>query len=226
MKIEFTSLAALGALIAISAGTGEAGNTPPKGERAELGAVIYKYSMGETVAVKVEPNQQVICDTCPKTMKLAEYRDPVINKIKLNSITAPGKEQDEEAPSGPVREVEIKQPTEEKEKLMATIRFKLDSAKLDKVARKQVAELAAGLKGSSGEVFIGVDGYTCRLGGKKYNDKLAKRRAEAVAGELKKQGVKVSRVTGSGVCCYVDNKHLEPNRRVEVFGKTNKEEGK
>jgi len=64
-----------------------------------------------------------------------------------------------------------------------------------------------------------VDGYTCDIGDKHYNDLLARKRARNVASYLKTTGsIQPSSVTGQGKCCYATGdpgtKHL--NRRVEV----------
>jgi outer membrane protein OmpA-like peptidoglycan-associated protein len=213
----------------------------PQSEKAELSAVIYKYNMGDVVGVQLQPNQHVICDTCPKSILLAGYKEPVVNKLKLSDMPA-GEPQ---AKSKDVPVVEINNPetgttATAKDKTLATIQFKLDSSRLDKKGAAEISRLAKELKEQGGEVFVRVDGYTCKLGLKKHNDRLAMKRAQAVGERLKRHGIKVTRTTGEGVCCYVDNKHLEPNRRVEILetksiqgvnsGKpagmsTNKEEG-
>ncbi len=212
----------------------------PQSEKAELGAVIYKYNMGDAVGVQLQPNQHVICDTCPKSILLAGYKEPVVNKLKLSDM--PAVELQTKSKDVPV--VEISNPetgtATAKDKTLATIQFKLDSSRLDKKGAAEISRLAKELKEQGGEVFVRVDGYTCKLGSKKHNDRLAMKRARVVGESLKRHGIKVTRTTGEGVCCYVDNKHLEPNRRVEILetksiqgvnsGKpavmsTNKEEG-
>lgn len=191
----------------------------PKGDRAELGAVIYKYNMGETVTVATQANQHVICDTCPKTQLLAPYRDPIVAKLKLNPIEPGAPEKVSDPSDVAVAKPMVPATTEvATDKSLAVIGFRLDSYRLDKKATATIAKIAKGLKEqNSGEVLVRVDGYTCKLGSKKHNDKLAVKRAKAVADALKRQGIAVAKVSGEGVCCYVDEKHLEPNRRVEIF---------
>jgi outer membrane protein OmpA-like peptidoglycan-associated protein len=63
---------------------------------------------------------------------------------------------------------------------------------------------------------LSVKGYTCEIGSKQYNDKLAVRRAKAVARVLEEEGIHLSEVSGEGKCCYV-SKELSKNRRSEVL---------
>ena len=92
------------------------------------------------------------------------------------------------------------------------VRFALDSAEIDERQIKRLVAYARSHRGMKVKVF----GYTCWLGGKKHNDRLAKRRAEVVAEVLKRYGVKVVGIYGRGKCCYVDKRNPEPNRRVEI----------
>lgn len=207
------------AIVALAAGSAEAGKDP-KSDRAELGAVIYKYNMGDTVGVSIQPNQHVICDTCPKTQLLAAYKEPVVNKLKMNDMEpAPRREKTGvEDKAIPVAQIKPLPPSE---RYLATIQFKLNGHKLDAIGNAEIDRVAKELKEQqvAGETLIRVDGYTCKLGSKKHNDKLAVRRAKSVAAALKRHGINVTNITGEGVCCYVDNMHPEPNRRVEIFEK-------
>ena len=63
---------------------------------------------------------------------------------------------------------------------------------------------------------VQVKGYTCDIGGKKFNDRLAMDRAKAVVEIIEKNGITPVAVAGEGKCCYVsENKSL--NRRVEIL---------
>jgi len=63
---------------------------------------------------------------------------------------------------------------------------------------------------------VQVKGYTCDIGGKKFNDRLAMDRARAVAGIIEKNGITPVAVSGECKCCYVsEDKAL--NRRVEIL---------
>jgi outer membrane protein OmpA-like peptidoglycan-associated protein len=63
--------------------------------------------------------------------------------------------------------------------------------------------------------IIHVHGYTCELGTKEYNDKLALNRAKEVAKFLESNGVKPEMVMGEGKCCYISD-DLPVNRRAEI----------
>jgi len=68
------------------------------------------------------------------------------------------------------------------------------------------------IKSDKGGGDYRITGYTCDIGTKKYNDRLALKRARAVRGYL---GVKAE-VAGKGKCCYLDRKVRSKNRRVEI----------
>ncbi len=69
---------------------------------------------------------------------------------------------------------------------------------------------------------VKVEGYTDKVGGKSYNDRLARRRAEAVKQNLVRLGIDPERIRMSwaGKCCYVQSNKTEAgraaNRRAEV----------
>lgn len=65
----------------------------------------------------------------------------------------------------------------------------------------------------SKDIHYRVTGYTCDIGGKEYNDRLALRRAEAVRNYL---GDIVKEVVGRGKCCYLDPVDKSKNRRAEI----------
>lgn len=65
----------------------------------------------------------------------------------------------------------------------------------------------------SRDIQYRVTGFTCDIGGKKYNDELALKRAEAVRNYL---GDIVKEVGGKGKCCYLDPVDKSKNRRAEI----------
>ena len=67
---------------------------------------------------------------------------------------------------------------------------------------------------------ISVTGYTCPKGTFEVNDRLAWDRARTVTAWLKKQGIKVRRISGKPKCCYVSTEHPAENRRVEIVFNT------
>ncbi|MCP3922824.1 MAG: OmpA family protein [Desulfobacterales bacterium] len=73
-------------------------------------------------------------------------------------------------------------------------------------------------KSYNGKAFI--TGYTCKLGDKSINSKIAKKRAESVQNYLKSKGLKLLEIKAKPMCCYVSDKD-EQNRRVEIKYKIN-----
>lgn len=116
--------------------------------------------------------------------------------------------------------------------LPADYLFDFDSAKLTEQGKTAVTELAEKLKDAK---LVIVKGFTDQLGSGAYNAKLSKERAEAVAKQLKEQGLQAEIITKAhGETqpvvkpeeCKLDKetklskeqliKCLAPNRRVEV----------
>lgn len=100
--------------------------------------------------------------------------------------------------------------------ILGTVFFGFNSSLLTKKARVLLDEIIKEIK-DNGYTDIAVNGYTCDIGTKKYNDYLAKKRAESVASYMRSKGVKVLSVKGEGKCCYISTVRKE-NRRVEVLG--------
>ncbi|TYO96797.1 outer membrane protein OmpA-like peptidoglycan-associated protein [Geothermobacter ehrlichii] len=87
--------------------------------------------------------------------------------------------------------------------------FGFDRSDLDAQDKSALDGIPAGLR-------VRVDGYTCRLGGEAYNQRLSDQRASAVAGYLKERGLTVVVQEGHGECCPVSATDLAANRRVVV----------
>lgn len=105
------------------------------------------------------------------------------------------------------------------EKHRYEVRFAFDSARLSPAARAKLKRIGYELQGAD---HIEVLGRTDAIGGKHYNDKLARRRARAVVAYFKKHGVNASlRVEGRGKCCYAapndSARHRRLNRRTIVI---------
>ena len=96
------------------------------------------------------------------------------------------------------------------------IHFSFGSAAISPSERMRLGRVAERIKRHHGQ-RVSVAGYTCWIGPKEVNDRLALARAMAVVHELGKQGVKVKSVRSSGKCCYIDLKHAAPNRRAEIL---------
>jgi len=95
---------------------------------------------------------------------------------------------------------------EEKRKVTETVFFDFDSYELKPGEKAKLDSL-------SKDTQYRATGYTCDIGEKFYNDKLALNRARAVQNYL---GSIVKEVDGKGKCCYVDLKERWRNRRVEI----------
>ena len=84
--------------------------------------------------------------------------------------------------------------------------FRISNSEID-----QINQFINCIKGKE----VKVTGYTCKIGGKFYNDKLAKARALNVAEYLQQKGVVVKEISGEGQQDYISGvDHV--NRRVEI----------
>jgi len=127
----------------------------------------------------------------------------------------------EEPPPSPTRVAMLAQPKEaqaqtvvtvKEQEISRTVHFAFDSYAL----REDDKQILSGIRTSASDPAsqVKITGYTDRFGPQTYNDRLAHKRAEAVASYL---GVTGKAVTdGKGKCCYVDPKRHEMNRRAEV----------
>jgi outer membrane protein OmpA-like peptidoglycan-associated protein len=89
--------------------------------------------------------------------------------------------------------------------------FPLNGSQINNSEIDQINQFINCIKGKE----VKVTGYTCKIGGKSYNDKLAKARALSVAGYLRKEGVMVKEISGEGQQDYISSvDHV--NRRVEI----------
>jgi outer membrane protein OmpA-like peptidoglycan-associated protein len=98
-----------------------------------------------------------------------------------------------------------------------SVLFAIDTFALDASQMAKLSSLVA-VAHDRKDLSVSVEGFTCDLGSQAHNDALAKKRAETVALYLEKVGMRPTRVTGMGRCCYVteeaDKRSL--NRRVEI----------
>jgi len=95
---------------------------------------------------------------------------------------------------------------EKEEKSNERVYFDFDSFELKPSEKAKLDSL-------SRDIQYKVTGYTCDIGEKDYNDRLALKRAGAVREYL---GSLVKEVSGKGKCCYIDLKSRWKNRRAEV----------
>lgn len=92
-----------------------------------------------------------------------------------------------------------------------TVLFPLNSSLISQTEKQKILDALESLKGRG----VKVTGYTCDLGSKEHNDRLALSRARTVAGILETNGIKPAAVSGEGKCCYISG-DKEVNRRAEI----------
>lgn len=100
-----------------------------------------------------------------------------------------------------------------------TIYFPLNRSTISQTEKQKMLVALESIKGHNVEVI----GYTCELGSKEHNNRLALSRAKAVASILETNGIKPVVVSGEGKCCYI-SVDKDMNRRVEIR-EINKKEG-
>jgi outer membrane protein OmpA-like peptidoglycan-associated protein len=110
----------------------------------------------------------------------------------------------------------VSSPSEEKAKNHSSCKknivfFPLNKSQISNSEKDQIKQFMNCIKGRE----VKVTGYTCKIGGKFYNDKLATERALNVAGYLRQEGVVVKGIIGKGQKEYISGvDHV--NRRVEI----------
>jgi outer membrane protein OmpA-like peptidoglycan-associated protein len=92
-----------------------------------------------------------------------------------------------------------------------TVYFPLNSSFISQTEKQKILDALESPKGRD----VKVTGYTCELGSKEHNDRLALSRARAVASILETNGLKPTAVAGEGKCCYI-SVDKEKNRRAEI----------
>jgi outer membrane protein OmpA-like peptidoglycan-associated protein len=89
--------------------------------------------------------------------------------------------------------------------------FPLNGSRISPAEMDQIKQFINNLRGKE----VKVTGYTCKIGSKNYNDKLAKARAHNIAEYLRQEGVVVQEIIGKGQQNYISSvDHV--NRRVEI----------
>ncbi len=207
-----------------------------------ISSIEYRPDYGDAVRVEDSDNEFVICGTCLKPTTLERALKPVPIVLKL---TAPASRMTvlsiHELPSQPVERPPVSVSTAETSmaegkgapwsplpavKAVAgpktdeqpacpdmSVYFDFGSSRIKDEDRLRIEDFAKNLTGKTGVL---VKGYTCDIGAKKFNDRLAMDRARAVASILKKNGTTPVTVSGEGKCCYVSEDRAL-NRRVEIL---------
>jgi outer membrane protein OmpA-like peptidoglycan-associated protein len=204
-----------------------------------IGSDDYYPDYGDAVRVAVSKSEFVICETCPKQTALERELKPISLVLRMTTTELPAavlpvpEIPSPPAESSPVPESESprgeegsspkniasidKTPDEQQADKQSNSRefmvyFDLGSSRVREEDRIRLEDFSKSL---TGKESILVKGFTCDIGGKSFNDRLAMDRARAVAGIIEKNGTKPVMVMGEGKCCYVsEDKAL--NRRVEI----------
>lgn len=162
---------------------------------------IIKTSIPSSPVAVIEEKRHVLCDKCPSITKF----NPVVVAQPVSIIMKVGKPKE-------VKEEPII--VEEKKVLYFPL------GKTNPIGGDSIKEIASYV---SSIESIAVKGFTCDVGSKELNDKLALKRAEVVSEMLQKLGVSKEKISveGLGKCCY----KLSPaqSRRVEITLKIKKQ---
>lgn len=166
----------------------------------------YRYESARDAA---DCRQFVICENRPRTSLVPELSPP---PIALRFETDPAKPSEtpketqtaETSSALPVPEITLEK----------TIPFAFDSSEVRD--RHGLTLLAHALKSDLSLIGVRVKGFTCDLGSQSYNNRLALRRAEAVAELLGEEGFRVVEIAGEGKCCYVPGERRH-SRRAEIL---------
>lgn len=103
---------------------------------------------------------------------------------------------------------------------LLTLRFPFDVSRIRPEHQRLLAEFAKNTWPALRRKSLLVVGYTDDIGPKRYNDLLARKRAESVARALRELGIQPVQIEAKGKCCYVaDNETPQGralNRRAEI----------
>lgn len=167
---------------------------------------VYMYDAARDTG---SGQEYVICAEPPRPSLVPELRPPPI-AIRF----------EDHATALPLNSSPVTRPVETASRscsyeyrLEKTVLFPFDSAKVE--AGGGLGLLAGALKADPSVTGIRIRGFTCDLGPKPWNDRLAMRRAVTVASLFGKAGLQVDEVSGEGKCCYFPGER-RLSRRVEI----------
>lgn len=185
-------------------------SAPLGASAADLRVGITRYD-GGTAMYGIAENQQLICDHCPKGPDLVLAPPRPVIRFEHPVELEPAFEAEAVLPEE-IQGIEVSAPPV-KEGGFA-VYFAFNKATLTPAEKQKLRAAVAG--GLDPSVTVRVDGYTCRVGTEKYNQRLSECRAKAVADYLRSLGIKVSSVEGLG------EKHkvgavIPRDRRAEVI---------
>lgn len=185
---------------------------------SELRQVVYEFAArGNWTASPTH----VICDNCPEKEHLNGI--PRAVSVAVIKMLVPS---EEVAPATPhtanttTEELPVSKCTGTENNNNAecipdtyTTYFALNSVVISTIEEARLKSFAQHIPSKR----IDITGYTCEIGSKKYNDRLATRRAKAVADVLNSVGIDKDRMSvgGQGKCCFM-GQSKELDRRVEI----------
>ena len=179
---------------------------------ADAGAISvvqmpFVYDFGVAQGLQCS-NEFVICDKYDRSAPVPSL-PPIDIPVKISpALPSPSQEE------GSVDDETTGPPTlENNESTEKTVLFGFDSSRVRD--GESLSLLAEELRADSSVIGISIKGFTCDLGGKTYNDHLAKRRAWAVASLVGRTGLKILDVSGEGKCCYIRGER-KLSRRAEI----------
>lgn len=176
---------------------------------------IYQLTLPKNAAVITVPagNQYALCDICPPLTLMnentVEQRQPTKMALRFSEkpdifpktdLPVSGNEDRHE--SGP----------------LLTVNFDLNSAR---VKGGEIQKIQGAVPSLRTKAPLKISGFTCDLGSKAHNDRLALQRAQTVRSILLRSGLRkddIASVEGKGKCCFADTapaRHFV-NRRVEI----------
>ena len=176
---------------------------------------IYQLPLPKNAAVITVPagNQYALCDICPPLTLMnentVEQRQPTKMALRFSEqpdifpktdMSVSGNEDRHE--SGP----------------LLTVNFDLNSAQ---IKGGEIQKIQGAVPSLRTKAPLKISGFTCDLGSKAHNDRLALQRAHTVKSILLRSGLRkddIASVEGKGKCCFADTapaRHFV-NRRVEI----------
>lgn len=166
----------------------------------------YRY---ETARDMGSDREYVICEANPRSPLVPELKTiPLAVRFGGQATALPHLADPVDIPS------ETPSRTHSSEyRLEKTVLFGFDSARVED--GRNVSLLATTLKTDPSVTAIRLKGFTCDIGTREYNDRLAMRRAVSVGSLLGKAGLQIDEVSGEGKCCYVPGER-KLSRRVEI----------
>jgi outer membrane protein OmpA-like peptidoglycan-associated protein len=174
----------------------------------------------------------VVCDTCPTRTAKTPWQSSdgsASGTTRGSAVSSAGQSIAAGMaldPGGPSMRLNAKDNTDSHTATTAsaspllTLRFPFDVSRIQHEHRQLLAEFASEVWPTLQRKSLLVVGYTDDIGPDRYNQLLARKRADSVAKALRDLGIDSVRIEAKGKCCYVaDNETPQgraQNRRAEI----------